>query len=167
MVKLERTILYNGSSTGAGFQAVLFLNKTSLSSLQHCINLDRLLAFSKLTQQEITEESAQQLLGELLYNPPQKRICVDHILKCVAILFGVPVHDLKSGSRAKQIAFPRQVAMYLAKELMQDSLSKIASAFGGKTHSTLLHAWKKIQQQAEQDVELKNQLLAARKKLQE
>ena len=55
-------------------------------------------------------------------------------------MFNVRVQDLKGNSRAKEIAFPRQVAMYLAKEMINDSLMKVASSFGGKTHSTLLHS---------------------------
>jgi chromosomal replication initiator protein len=67
----------------------------------------------------------------------------------------------------KTVAFPRQVAMYLAKELMTDSLMKMASAFGGKTHSTLLHAWKKVSQQLENDETLRRQIEMARRNLEE
>ena len=66
---------------------------------------------------------------------------------------------------AKDVAFPRQVAMYLCKELINDSLIKLGAAFGGKTHSTLLHAWKKISNQAETDTTLKQQLQMARRNL--
>jgi chromosomal replication initiator protein len=77
----------------------------------------------------------------------------------------VRISDLKGASRTKDVALPRQVAMYLAKELMTDSLMKLASAFGGKTHSTLLHAWKKIRERLEKDDVLRKQVETACKSL--
>lgn len=127
--------------------------------------LNRLSAFSKIIGKEMTEEIAENTLGELLQNAPQKRVSVENILSCVSTLFEVDTSKLKGTSREKRIAFPRQVAMYLAKELINDSLMKLASAFGGKTHSTLLHAWKKIKEQAEKDENLKHQIQLARRNL--
>jgi len=95
----------------------------------------------------------------------QKKISVDNIMKSVATLYEVKVSDLCSTARTKDVAFPRQVAMYLAKELINDSLMKLAGAFGGKTHSTLLHAWKKIGTQVETDERLRKQIQMARRNL--
>ncbi len=127
--------------------------------------LNRLSAFCKLHHTVITEEVVEKTLRELLHHAPQKKISVESILKCVAALYEVRLNDLRSTSRAKQIAFPRQVAMYLAKELIDESLMKLASAFGGKTHSTLLHAWKKISQQLDSDDMLKKQIHMLRRNL--
>jgi chromosomal replication initiator protein len=80
-------------------------------------------------------------------------------------MFNVRVNDLKSTSRTKEIAFPRQVAMYLAKELINDSLVKLASSFGGKTHSTLLHSWTKIKKQMENDEKLRRQIIMTKQNL--
>jgi chromosomal replication initiator protein len=129
--------------------------------------INRLTAHSRIRQQELTEETVQKTLGELLEQVPKKRISVDTILKCVGALFGVQVSELCGKSRAKEIALPRQVAMYLAKELMSDSLVKLASSFGGKTHSTLIHAWKKIGQQAIADPDLRAQIEQAKLKLED
>jgi chromosomal replication initiator protein len=129
--------------------------------------LNRLSAFSRIIGKEVTEEVVENTLGELLQNAPQKRISVENILNCVAALFEVRTSDLRGTSRAKEVAFPRQVAMYLAKELINDSLMKLASAFGGKTHSTLLHAWKKISEQAQKDEHLRRQIQMARRNLEE
>lgn len=129
--------------------------------------LNRLTAFSRLIGKEITEEVVQNTLGELLHSTSQKRISVENILKCVASLFEVRISDLRGSSRAKEVAFPRQVAMYLAKELINESLNKLASAFGGKTHSTLIHAWKKIHEKAEQDETLRRQIQMARRNLED
>lgn len=129
--------------------------------------LNRLSAFSRIIGKEVTEEIAENTLGELLQNAPQKRISVENILTSVATIFGVRISDLRGTSRVKEVAFPRQVAMYLAKELINDSLMKLASAFGGKTHSTLLHAWKKISEQADKDEHLRRQIQMARRNLQD
>jgi chromosomal replication initiator protein len=129
--------------------------------------LNRLGAYTKIAGKEVTEEVVETTLGELLQTSPHKRISVENILKCVAAIFEVRVNDLKGSSRTKDVAFPRQVAMYLAKELVNDSLMRLASSFGGKTHSTLLHAWKKIGSQAEKDDHLKRQIQMARRNLEE
>ena len=127
--------------------------------------LNRLTAYSRLMGHEVTEEIAQKSLGEMMGPSSQKKISVDNIMKSVATLYEVKVSDLCSTARTKDVAFPRQVAMYLAKELINDSLMKLAGAFGGKTHSTLLHAWKKIGTQVETDERLRKQIQMARRNL--
>jgi chromosomal replication initiator protein len=129
--------------------------------------INRLSAYSRLIGKEVTEEVVENTLGELLQHNPQKKISVDNILRCVGTIFEVRVSDLRGTSRLKNVAFPRQVAMYLAKELMTDSLMKLASAFGGKTHSTLLHAWKKVSEQLVNDENLRRQVEMARRNLEE
>jgi chromosomal replication initiator protein len=91
----------------------------------------------------------------MLQQSPQKTISVEEILKCVATTFQVKVTDLKGSIRTKDIAFPRQVAMYLAKELIKTESLAMLGAYFGKTHSTLIHAHKNITQQLP-----KNQMLA-------
>lgn len=127
--------------------------------------LNRLSAYSRLMGLDVTEEIVEKTLGELFQTASHKKVCVDNILKSVATIFEVKVGDLKSSSRSKNITLPRQVAMYLAKELMSDSLMKLGCAFGGKTHSTLLHAWKKIATQAEKDETLRRQIQMAKRNL--
>jgi chromosomal replication initiator protein len=127
--------------------------------------LNRLAAYSRMMGLDVTEEMVEDTLSELFQKAPNKRISVDNILKSVAIMFGVRVSDLCGSSRSKNVAFPRQVAMYLAKELINDSLIKLAASFGGKTHSTLLHAWKKISEQVGKDETLRRQILMTRRNL--
>ena len=127
--------------------------------------INRLGAYCRLMGLDITEEAAEKTLSELFQYAPHKKISVENILKSVATIFEVRVSDLKSGSRTKDVAFPRQVAMYLAKEMINDSLMRLASAFGGKTHSTLIHAWKKIAGQVEKDEILRRQIDMARRNL--
>ncbi|MBS0629713.1 MAG: chromosomal replication initiator protein DnaA [Verrucomicrobia bacterium] len=127
--------------------------------------LNRLAAFSQMMGLDVTEEIVENTLSELFQKTQSKRVSMDNILKSVAIMFGVRVSDLCGSSRAKNIALPRQVAMYLAKEMINDSLMKLAASFGGKTHSTLLHAWKKISNQIGKDEMLRRQIQMARRNI--
>lgn len=127
--------------------------------------INRLGAYCRMMGLDVTEETVEKTLSELFQYAPHKKISVENILKSVATIFDVRVSDLKSGTRTKDIAFPRQVAMYMAKEMINDSLMRLSSAFGGKTHSTLLHAWKKIAGQVEKDETLRRQIDMARRNL--
>lgn len=110
--------------------------------------INRLCAHSKLMAESLNEEVVKKILSEMFqHNAPSKKISVEEILKSVAAVFEVRISEIKGESRHQEIVQARQAAMYLAKEMIDDSLTKIASSFGGKTHSTLLHAWKKITDQ--------------------
>jgi chromosomal replication initiator protein len=127
--------------------------------------INRLSAYCRMMGLEITEEVVEKALSELFQAPSSKRVSVESIIKSVANVYEVKASDLTGTCRNKGVAFPRQVAMYLAKELINDSLMKLSSAFGGKTHSTLLHAWKKISGQLENNDELRRQISQAKKNL--
>ncbi len=127
--------------------------------------INRLSAYCKMLGLDITEETVERSLSELFQLAPSKKVSVENILKSVSLIFEVKVSDLKSDSRTKCVAFPRQVAMYLAKELINESLMKLSAGFGGKTHSTLLHAWKKISGQVAQDDMLRRQIDMAKRNL--
>ena len=127
--------------------------------------INRLSAYCKIQSLDITEETVSSSLSELFQLSPSKKVSVEGILSSVATIFGVKVSDLKSNSKLKNVAFPRQVAMYMAKELINDSMMKLASSFGGKTHSTLLHAWKKISGQLSCDETLRRQIDMAKRNL--
>ncbi len=128
--------------------------------------INRLCAHSKLMSESLTEEIVEKILSEMFqHNAPGKKISVEEILKSVAAVFEVRISEIKGESRHKEIALARQVAMYLAKEMIDDSLMKIASSFGGKTHSTLLHAWKKITDQIQLNEQLRRQVQMVRRNI--
>jgi chromosomal replication initiator protein len=131
--------------------------------------INRLSAHSRgHTSSPLTEEVVERILSELFQTgTPQKKISVEAILQSVAKAFEVRVSELKGESRQKEIALARQVAMYLAKEMVGESLMKLAASFGGKTHSTLLHAWKKIADQIQLNAALKQQVQMIRKHIEE
>ncbi len=128
--------------------------------------VNRLCAHSRFTPSNLNEEVVEKILSEMFQSTTShKKISVENILKSVAAVFEVRIAELKGESRHKEIALARQVAMYLAKEMIDDSLMKIAASFGGKTHSTLLHAWKKISNQIELNEMLRNQVQMVRKNI--
>jgi chromosomal replication initiator protein len=141
-------------------------NKVAFFIAEHIFNnvrqlegaINRLGAYCGLMGIEVTQEIVEKTLSELFSFAPKKKVSVEKILQSVSSMFNVRVQDLKGNSRAKEIAFPRQVAMYLAKEMIDESLMKVASSFGGKTHSTLLHSWNKIKKQLESDETLRRQI---------
>lgn len=128
--------------------------------------VNRLCAHSRLLATELNQDIVERILNEMFQsNAPQKKISVESILKSVAAVFEVRISEIKGESRLKEIALARQVAMYLAKEMIDDSLMKIALSFGGKTHSTLLHAWKKITDQIQMNETLSRQVQMVRRNI--
>ena len=108
--------------------------------------LTKLQAYSELTG-PITLENAQRLLQDTFGSPRQHNISIDTILKIVADYFGISYVDLKGKKRTKNISFPRQVAMYLAREMTEFSTTEIGVELGGRDHSTVMHGHQKIETQ--------------------
>ncbi len=117
--------------------------------------LTRLLAVSSVTGQPITLSMAQQMLKHLSTGA-EKKISVESILRTVAERFNLQPSQLKMKSNTRQIAYPRQVAMYLVKELTHASLPEIGRYFGGKHHTTVLHSVQKIEELRHHDDSLNN-----------
>jgi chromosomal replication initiator protein len=115
--------------------------------------LTRLVAFASLTGAPMNLATAQQVLRNLIASQ-EKRITIDLIQKKVGEQFGLREQDLKVRSNTKAIAFPRQVAMYLVKQLTSASLPEIGRQFGGKHHTTVLHSIHKIDSLRRSDKEL-------------
>jgi chromosomal replication initiator protein len=119
--------------------------------------VNRLCAQCKILDLNITEEVVEKSLREMLQHAPNQKISVEQIFKSVATIFQVRVSDLKGSGRAKEIALPRQVAMYLALKLIKESLQTLGNYFG-RTHSTLLHACKNIEKKLASDETLRRQI---------
>jgi chromosomal replication initiator protein len=112
--------------------------------------LRRVIANSQFTGKPITMEFAKDALRDMLA-AQDKLVTIDNIQKTVAEYFQIRVADLNSGKRSRSIARPRQIAMTLAKELTSHSLPEIGTAFGGRDHTTVLHANRKIAELREAD----------------
>ena len=105
--------------------------------------LIRLMAFASLTGAELGLSTAQQVLKNII-ETQEKKITIEQIQRRVGEHFGLRAQDLKMKSNSKVIAFPRQVAMFLVKQLTAASLPEIGKQFGGKHHTTVLHSINKI-----------------------
>jgi len=112
--------------------------------------LKRVIAHSRFTGQEITQEFTRQALKELLA-VQDKPVTIDMIQKLVAEFYKIRIADLLSSRRNRSITRPRQLAMALAKELTRHSLPEIGNAFGGRDHTTVLHACRKIEELRRED----------------
>lgn len=126
--------------------------------------VNRLSAHSRLLDVKVSEELVNHTLKEILRYTPKTKISIDQILSEVAKTFHVAVEDLKGSRRTKDIAIPRQVAMYLASRLMQGTLQQMSEAFQ-KAHSTVLHAIKNIEKKMGEDRMLKEQIKLAEQQI--
>jgi len=131
------------------------LIKTNIRELEGA--LIRIIAYSLLEEKPITLGLTKEVLKDLLKDT-KKLITVDFIQRCVAEEFGSSVQDLKAKRRNKNIVLPRQVAMYLSRELTDLSLPEIGGCFGGKDHTTVLHSYNKIKDGINKNEVLKNRL---------
>jgi chromosomal replication initiator protein len=114
--------------------------------------LMRVASFASLSGKELTQEAIEHLLKDILQEEARHSITIEQIQRRVAEHFDVRVADMTSKRRPASIAFPRQVAMYLARELTKASLNEIGEAFGGRDHGTVLHACKLVKKRmTEQD----------------
>ena len=119
--------------------------------------LRKILAYSRFNQREVSIQLAREALRDLL-SIQNRQISVESIQKTVADYYKIKVADMYSKKRPASIARPRQIAMYLAKELTQKSLPEIGELFGGRDHTTVLHAVRKIAGERQQLTELNQQL---------
>lgn len=105
--------------------------------------LNRILAYASLVGRPVTLESAQEVLHDLL-RANDRRVTIEEIQKRVAEHFNIKLSEMSSARRSRAVARPRQVAMYLAKQLTQRSLPEIGRKFGGRDHTTVMHAVRKV-----------------------
>ena len=114
--------------------------------------LMRVASFASLSGKELTQDVVEHLLKDILQEEARHAITIEQIQRRVAEHFDIRLADMTSKRRPANIAFPRQVAMYLARELTKASLNEIGDAFGGRDHGTVLHACKLVKQRMrEQD----------------
>ena len=130
---------------------MLFIATNSKSNIRELEGaLIRLVAYSSLTNEQITIDLARNVLRDSL-NSRVTMITIDKIQENVAGYFGLRVSDLRAKSNARRITHPRQVAMFLSKKLTNHSLPEIGRAFGGKHHSTVIHSVRKVEYDCEKD----------------
>lgn len=127
--------------------------------------LTKLCAYSELIGKEVTLEIAQQQLKDTFGSPKQGNISIETIQKVVAEHYSLSFVDLKGKKRTKNIVFPRQLSMYLTKELTEYSTTEIGAEFGGRDHTTVMHSIEKIDEDIKADPSLKQTLETIKRKI--
>ncbi len=125
--------------------------KSSIRDLEGAFT--RLIAYSSLTGTELSLPMAQQVLKNLV-DLEERRVSIEHIQRVVCQEFGLTLSQLKAKNNSRAVAYPRQIAMYLSKELTTASLPQIGREFGGKHHTTVLHSIGKIADMRKSDRDL-------------
>ncbi len=137
--------------------------KSNIRELEGALN--KIMAFSKLNKVDINLEYAEEALKDVIYPNKKKEITPSFIIEVVAEHFGISPQDIASKKRTAELVQPRQVVMYLCRQLTETSLQNIAKAIGKKDHTTVLHGIEKITEKMENDEELKNKVDIIRKKI--
>jgi chromosomal replication initiator protein len=113
--------------------------------------LMRVASYKSLSDREITQDVIENLLRDIFQEQARKTVTIDQIQRRVAEHFDVRLADMTSKRRPANIAFPRQIAMYLSRELTGSSLTDIGDAFGGKDHGTVIHACRLVKKRIAED----------------
>ena len=116
--------------------------------------LIRIIAFASFHNKQISLEMANEVLKDVISSSKTQRVTIPLIQQAVAEYFNIQIEDLKAQRRTKNITFPRQIAMYIIRELTDYSLPKIGEEFGGRDHTTVIHAYEKIQNSIKEDPEI-------------
>jgi chromosomal replication initiator protein len=125
--------------------------------------LTRVMAFSDLSGSPLSTQLVQTALADLL--PQRGKLEVRQVVQAVATVFGLSPEDLLGRSRSRDVALPRQVAMYLMREEVNASLPQIGEALGGRDHTTVMYACEKVADMIERDDRLRRQVLQIREQL--
>ncbi|MBR2106527.1 MAG: chromosomal replication initiator protein DnaA, partial [Treponema sp.] len=123
--------------------------QTNIRDLESALN--KILGYAELTNKEITMESAKNLLKDIFSGPNSENISLETIQKVIAKNYNITVAELKGKKRDKKFVIPRQIAIYITRELTEYSFTEIGNEFGGKDHSTIMHACEKINEQIKTD----------------
>ncbi|MDO5707318.1 MAG: chromosomal replication initiator protein DnaA [Andreesenia angusta] len=127
--------------------------------------LTKVMAYSTLSNQDATINLAEKALKDIMVEAKPKEIDIEMIKEIIAKHFGITVEDLESKKRPKNISYPRQIAMHLARDLTDLSLPKIGEAFGGRDHTTVIYAYDKIEKDKEIDELFRNEFNIILKKI--
>ena len=137
--------------------------KSNIRELEGAIN--KVMAFAKLEKKEVTLELAEQALKDIISPDEKKVITPEYIISMVAEHFDVSVDDLSGNQRNSKIVTPRQVAMYLCREIISTPLKSIGKCLGNRDHTTVMHGIDKIEKEIANDENLKNTIETLKKKI--
>ncbi|MDR0878466.1 MAG: chromosomal replication initiator protein DnaA [Treponema sp.] len=133
-------------------EVIDLIGKNISSNVRDLISaLNKLIAYTRLMGKPITIENAQHQLRDVFASPRQANMSIELIQRVTAEYFSLSPNDLKGKKRTQNIVFPRQLAMYIAREITEYSTTELGQAFGGRDHTTVMHSCQKIEEQIRSD----------------
>ena len=126
--------------------------QTNVRDLESCLN--KMIAYAELMNKTLTLEIAQNQLRDTFSQPASGTITIDTIQKVVADHYNISLSDIKSKHKSKKIVVPRQIAIYIARNLTEYSFPELGNEFGGRDHTTIMHSYEKIEEQLKVDSSL-------------
>ena len=151
------------SAVPIGSDVVEFIARKVVSNIRELEGaLNRVVAYASMGAMPITIELAQAVLSNVLYNPKKRQVTTEKIARAVADYYGVGLDALRGQKRDKAIVTPRQIAMFLMRQETDVSLLRIGAELGGRDHSTVLHAYDKINREAALNDEMRRDIAAVR-----
>jgi chromosomal replication initiator protein len=149
-------------------EVALFIASQVVSNIRQLEGaLIRVVAFASITKQPVSLELAQKVLQRTYKEPTQQSIDFSHVISSIAHHYSVTLSDLRSKNRSKQLSLARQIAMYFMKKLTDKSLHEIALYLGRQDHSTVIHAFRQIEQRTKSDVLFGKQIYGIEQELQQ
>ena len=147
-------------------EVMAFIAKCIVSNIRELEGaLTRIVAYASLTNQQITIELAENALKDIFSDKTTTQITPELIQEVVANYYNIHTEDITGSKKPKNIAYPRQIAMYLSRKILDISLPKIGERFGGRDHSTVIHACTKIEKELEKDPSLQKTILELEKRI--
>ncbi|TES95591.1 chromosomal replication initiator protein DnaA [Patescibacteria group bacterium] len=127
--------------------------------------LTRIMAYCELNNSKPTIESTANILGNILTNPKRRHITAKQIANTIASFYNIKMSDLTGHSRKREVTYPRQVAMYLMREEIRLSYPRIGEELGGRDHTTVIHAWDKINKNITENENLNHEVNLIKERL--
>lgn len=147
-------------------EVILFLAQNIPSNIRELEGaLNRVVAYSNINSEPMNTENLGVWLKDILRHNSKGPVSIDYIQQLTAESFGITVEDLVSTKRTSDLALARQIAMYLSRDRLSDSLQQIGYAFNKKDHTTVLHACKKIEEMVKNNIRVKTIVDNIRNKL--
>jgi chromosomal replication initiator protein len=147
---------------------ITLISKNVSSNVRDLISaLNKLIAYTRLMGQPVTVENTRQQLRDVFASPRQANMSMDIIQRVAAEYFSLSPNDLKGKKRTQNIVFPRQLAMYIAREITEYSTTEIGQAFGGRDHTTVMHSCKIIEERIRSDPTLESTLESLKRMIKE
>ena len=139
----EKTVQENIEVPDEVLQLIAGKIDSNIRELEGC--LTRLVAYSTLVKEPITVDLCERALKEIFDSTRHKKITSELIMQTVSDYYGLTISDLTGPTRKREITVPRQIAMYLTREMTGMSLPQIGTVFGGRDHTTVLHSYKTVE----------------------